>query len=228
MNDKEKDLICSFCSKKFVRESAYLKHKCKYMVRYELFNTVIGHLAYMTFNQWRKISNLPPTDVEKFVNSKYFPSFERFAKFCKHQSIPDKIGYIELMVEKKLPPFMWTDVDVYDFYLENFDKNYTIEKKVDITSETIKNICSKIECDTKDFFDYVEPINLLKMITSRKLSPWVLLLSQKFLDFMKYKADKETKLLFNTFIDTLKWKKLFSQNPEKIVYIKSVIKELKL
>lgn len=222
----ENKLVCDFCEKVFKRETYYLKHKCEKMKRYDLFNSVQGHSAYLLFNQWRKICGYPSVTVDTFASSRYFNAFIKFADFSKSQAIPDKIGYIELMVEKNLLPFNWCDIDVYDFYIENFDKNYSIDKKVDISIQTLREISRVNDCEIDEIFNKITPISILKCITSRKLSPWLLLLSKKFMDFMMYRANKEERLLFNTFINVQEWKKHFLQNPDKVSEIQNINKQL--
>lgn len=222
----ENKLVCDFCGKNFKREVNFLKHKCEKMKRYDLFKKPLGHIAYLTFNQWRKISGYPPVTVETFTNSRYFNAFIEFAKFTTSQSIPDKIGYIELMVKKGLLPFNWSDSDVYDYYIENFDKEYTIDEKVDLSIETIREISIKNECKPSEIFNKVSPIQVLRYITARRLSPWLLLPSKKFMDFMTYKTNKEERLLFSSFIDVSQWKKYFTENPEKVAEIKNINREL--
>jgi hypothetical protein len=220
------NLVCDFCEKHFKREANYVKHKCEKMKRYELFKTPLGHLAYLTFNQWRKISNYPSVTVETFVKSKYYNAFMKFAEFLRTQNIPDKIGYIELMVEKTLLPFNWCDYDVYDYYIQNFDAQYTIDAKVDLSIETLKDISEKYDCTIPEIFDKIKPIQVLKYITSRKLSPWLLLPSKKFMEFMIHGTSKEERLLFSSFVDVTQWKTYFLANPDKVTEIKNINRQL--
>lgn len=222
----EKNLVCDFCGKSFKRETNFLKHKCEKMKRIDLFNKPIGHIAYLIFNQWRKISGYAPVTVDTFASSRYFKACVEFAKFSKSQSIPDKIGYIELMHKKGLLPFNWCDYDVYDYYIDNFDKEYTIDQKVDLSIETIREMSQTFECETGSVFEKATPIQVIRYITSRKLSPWLLLPSKKFMDFMTYKTNREERLLFNSFIDVAVWKKHLTDNPDKVHEIKSINREL--
>jgi phage FluMu protein Com len=222
----EKNLVCDFCGKTFKREANYLKHKCEKMKRYDLFAKPIGHIAYLTFNQWRKISNRPSVTVENFTSSRYFNAFVEFSKFCKSQSIPDKIGYIELMVKKDLLPFNWCDYDVYDYYIENFDKEYPIDSKIDLSIETIRDISLQYECETSEVFEKVSPIQVIRYVTSRKLSPWLLLTSKKFMDFMILKTNREERVLFSQIIDVTVWKQHLINNAEKVHEIKNINREL--
>jgi hypothetical protein len=222
----DKTLVCEFCNKQFKREVNFLKHRCETMKRYEVFSTLIGRVSYLLFNQWRKISGYPSVTVETFVGSRYFNAFQKFAQFSKSQNIPDKIGYIELMVSKGLMPFHWCDLDVYDFYVEHFDKEYTIDEKVNVSIETIREISKNNDCETSDVFEKITPIQALRYITARKLSPWLLLSSRKFMEFMTYRSTKEERLLFSSFVNVAEWKKYFLNNQEKVTEIKNINRQL--
>lgn len=222
----ENKLVCDFCDKQFKREVNYLKHKCEKMKRYDLFKKPTGMIAYLTFNQWRKIQVYPSVNVETFTSSRYFHAFIKFAEFSRHQQIPDKIGYISLMVKKGLLPFYWSDPDVYDFYIETFDKEYTVDNKIDISIETLQELSRDANCKLDNIFNNITPITILKYITARRLSPWLLLPSNKFMDFMRYKTNKEERLLFSAFIDVSQWKNYFIDNPEKVQEIKNINKQL--
>jgi phage FluMu protein Com len=222
----DKNLTCDFCNKVFKREVNFLKHKCEKMKRYDLFKKPVGHLAYLTFNQWRKICGYPSVTVDTFTTSRYFNAFVKFAEFSRTLFLPDKIGYIELMVKKTLMPFDWCDPEVYDYYIANFDKEYTVDDKVDMSIETIKEISQKYQCETSEIFEKVTPMEILRYITARKLSPWLLLPSRKFMEFMTYKTNKEDRLLFNSFIDVSTWKEYFLGNPDKVAEIKDINRQL--
>lgn len=218
----ENSLTCEFCDKIFVREKNYLKHKCEKMRRYDLFNTVDGQLAFLAFNNWRKFKKYPPVPVEVFANSRYFNAFNRFAEYSRQQSIPDKIGYIKLMADKDIPPFYWTDYDVYDVFVKTFDESYPVDKKIEISIETLREISERYECALSDVFNNIPPIDLLKLITSRRISPWLLLPSKKFKTFLLCNTTGEERMLFNTFIDISKWKKDFEKNPDLVTMIKQL------
>lgn len=216
------ELICKFCNKQFKREINYIKHHCEKMKRYDLFKTSIGLVAYIAFNQWRKIQKYPSVNVDVFTNSRYFNAFIKFAKFSRIQQIPDIVGYISLMVDKQLLPFYWSDFDVYDCYIQNFDNEYSVDSKIDISIETLHELSKQLNCQLSDVFNHVTPIQILRGITSRKISPWLLLPSKKFMNFIMYRSNKEERLLFNSFVDVAIWKQHFLENPKKLLEIKNI------
>lgn len=215
------DLYCEFCNKNFVREKNYLKHKCETMKRYELFNTMDGQFAFLAFNTWRKFKNYPPIKVETFATSRYFKSFINFAVYSNKQAIPDRIGFIKLMVEKDLQPFYWCDYDVYDMFLKNFDETYSIDEKIDISLTTLKDWAENHECPINEIYTKIHAIEIIKMITARQLSPCILLPSKKFKHYFMNITDEE-RTLFSSFVDVPKWKHLFHNQPLVLDTIKKI------
>ena len=130
------------------------------------------------------------------------------------------------MLSKTMPPTLWCNYDVYDSYIEHFDKTATIDDKIQISLETISDLCKTYKCNPAEIFEHIKPLQILTMVNSRKLSPWVLLQSVKFKDYLKFKTNQEDRIMFNTFIDMSKWKPQFLENPGKVLEIKGINKEL--
>lgn len=219
-------LVCTFCDKSFVREVNYMKHKCEKMKRIALFSTPVGHLSYIIFNQWRRASKYPSVIVDTFIASKYYNTFYKFAEFSRYMKIPDNMGYIEFMVEKGLSPYFWDDSEVYQTFIKNFDEERTIDEKVNISIETLVELAKKYDCDVSDIFSNVGPIQVMQFINSRKLSPWLLLCSKKFMMMITYYSTKEQQILLNATINVVAWKGYFLKNPEKVTEIKNINREL--
>jgi hypothetical protein len=192
------------------------------MKRYELFDTVDGQFALYAFNKWRLFKKLPPAKIDVFTSSRYFKAFIRFAEYSRTQSIPDNLGFIRMMVEKGLSPFFWCDYDVYDSYVQRFDESYTIDMKVQISIDTLTEISETYQCTMGEVFDNIPLIDILKLITTRRLSPWLLLPSQKFKMLLMNRTSQEEQMLFSKFVDITKWRKEFEKNPDVLSTIKQL------
>lgn len=221
----DKSLVCIFCDKHFKYENNYLKHKCKQMERHAVLGTNEGLLAYLLFNQWRTISNYPPVEVDTFAKSRYFNSMVSFVNFIKTKGVPDRIGYIEWLVSKNLLPHAWTDYDVYDAYLAYFD-GLSVDSKIEASLKTIHELCDKHECKPSDLFNILTPLQFIRLITKRKLSPWLMLLSSQFLEFVMYRVTKSDRVLFKQYLDPKIWSVYFTENPEEVTKIKKITRDL--
>jgi hypothetical protein len=192
------------------------------MKRYDLFNTMDGQFAFIAFNNWRRFKKLPSVKVDVFTTSRYFNSFIRFAEYSRTQAIPDKIGFIRMMSEINLSPFFWCDYDVYDTYVKRFDESYPIDKKIEISIDTLTEIAETYNCPLADVFSNIPMIEVIKLITSRRLSPWLLLPSPKFKIFLMTRTTAEEQMLFSNFVDITKWRKEFEKNPELLLIVKQL------
>jgi hypothetical protein len=164
--------------------------------------------------------NLPPVKTDIFTSSRFFNSFVRFAEYCRRQSIPDRLGFVKMMTEKNLSPFFWCDLDVYDSFVQKFDEAYPIDKKLEISIDTLNEMAETHNCELCDIFSNISMIEVLKLITSRRLSPWLLLPSQKFKSFMLSRTTIEEQMLFDRFVNITKWRKEFEDHPDIVSTVK--------
>ncbi len=225
MNQKS-EYKCKHCKHIFTSEIIFRKHSCKEMKRYNFLKTPRGIASFIVYNEWRKLQFRKTIPKNTFLISKYFDSFHRFIEFSNLKSMSNRRAYMTYMISNTIPPYFWCDNDVYMQYIKYLDTTLVIEDWISETSETIKELSNILGCPTSNIFDFLLPIDVIKLITARRVSPWILLLSKKFLDFLVHKTTREEKILFNKIIDPVKWRKNF----ECIIFNDkaSIINEIKL
>ena len=184
---------CQHCSKTFVRETAYYNHKCKIMEKQEGLKTLTGQCAFSCFKTWFMLKKriLPGDGSKAFIESKYYASFIKFAEFIKNLNLTDTDLYIQIVVEKDLPPVMWTNDLAYRYYLEYIDKKLSPLQQVDLSVNTLMKMADKMECDVPTALQKVGIIGLISLIRERKLSPWLLLKSSKFMQLLRNSSRDE-------------------------------------
>lgn len=217
---------CSYCHKPFIKESAFLKHKCKTMERHEEIKTPIGQAAYSLYCTWMTLykRNSPP--IETFMVSRYYNGFIKFAEYVQQMNLPDVEGFIRLMIEKDLSPFLWTNDKVYVLYLENLDRRTNPIKQAEISISTMIKLADILEIDVSKVFETVSPNDILQLIRERRLSPWLLLFSSSFRYMLAHRCTPEQRNLFEQLIRPMYWKVKFDRNPEYVDYMKSYVKEM--
>lgn len=89
---------CKHCMKTFKRESTFMNHKCKEMIRLETIQTINGQQAYQFYKRWLLKCRKSTQTIEAFLNSTYFNAMLRFVDFCKSHNILDPIAYIDKIV----------------------------------------------------------------------------------------------------------------------------------
>lgn len=162
-------------------------------------------------------------DEISFINSKYFKPFVNFMFFCEEKLIPDKTGYIRYMLQKKVIPSFWCLPEYYESYMLDFDKIYSPLKQVEMSLEYLSTLSRKLDCKFNEILDKLQPVEIIKLIGCKKLSPWLLLFMKSFRDKVTYFFDKEQKILINAVIDISEWKARIDNNPEVVKNIKNIL-----
>ena len=225
---KERRYECRFCHKRFVHESRFLSHKCKQMKRDEIFRSTEGQAAWFYYQTWMKAYRRIVPNSKAFLQSKFFSSFVRFAKFVKKTHIPDVDSFIYLMKERDITPMLWTNDQVYSLYVEHLDYKVPPAKHAEITVNTLLKLADAAECDVGEVFDALLPNEVIQLLRERRLSPWLLIHSGKFREFFANKTSTEERIIMETIIRPSFWKKRFAENPNEVDRMQTYIEELNL
>lgn len=203
---------CRYCKRPFVFESRMQAHKCTRMKREEELKTRTGQRAWAYYREWMHCSNRRVINIESFLESRYYPSFMRFAKYIKDLHISHPNDFIKLMVDKDYMPSMWTSSEIYSIYLEGYDRRVSPQDQVADSINSIDNACEDKGVETKDFFNTITPSELINLLRKKKISPWLLLRSNKFIEMHNKRFSQEQKLIMRTFMHVPVWKKRFKDN----------------
>ncbi len=224
---KEANYRCVHCGHSFVYEDRLLRHKCKQMIRKEEIQSPQGQAAWFFYQSWMRAKKHLVPQMKAFLHSKFYGPFIRFAKFVKDARIPDPEIYIELMVALDMPPTMWTSDQIYVAFLEHMDKKVPVEKHIRITLDTLFNYADDYNIEVWEFFDHVDSNEFIQLMRQRKLSPWLLLHSEKFKQFYG-KLSQEQRVLLETIIRPKYWGEQLKSNPETVQAMKKYVSELNL
>ena len=218
---------CGFCHKQYVREDAYMKHECKQMLRAEEIKTVTGQVAYSYYGKWMKMNRRKTPTIDVFTTSRFYSSFIKFVEYVKRVSIVDVDVFLQLMVERDLSPTLWTNDKVYVLYLEYLDRRIGPIRHATNTINTFFKISDAASCPVSEIFENIHPGEVTQLIRQRRLSPWLLLNSKKFMTaFNGYSPDH--KAVIEDLIRPVFWKLRFSKHPETVSIMRKYIKELEL
>lgn len=219
---------CEFCNSKFTREGNYKKHFCEEKKKSLLLKTKMGRAAFHAYREWNRLRGFKATEEKTFLTSKYFKAFINFVDFSNVKMLPDKTGYMKLMIERQIPPASWTDNEYYEFYMDRFDGIYSPLRQVEISLDFLTKLSQALDCPIEAVIYKLEPLELMRFISAKKLSPWCLLFMKSFQNYIKYHLKGEAKLLMETVISASIWKKKFNNNPVYVQKVKDLLTDLKL
>lgn len=219
---------CDFCNSGFVTEVRFLKHECDAMRRDKDFRSTTGKAAWIHYQNWMKSNRRSVPAPDSFIQSRFFNTFIKFAKFAKKVSIPNVDGYIRLMSKRNISPTLWSHDQVYMMYLEHMEYNEDPMKLAEITIEALYEIADDNAVDIGNVFDVALPSEIIQMIRQRRLSPWILLKSPKFRDFFMKKASGQEQIIMQTIIKHTFWGKRFGENPDTVKSMVKLVTQLNL
>lgn len=229
MND-ETNYQCHHCNKRFKYERFFIRHTCKLMQRQDLFQTPTGQAARGYYEKWMKLQGRRVPEHKSFLRSTYFTSFIKFAEFVKELKLPSVDIFIKMMVQEQYTPTMWRMNEVYVKYIEHLDYNTLPLDQAQITVKTIDRIADAAECKPNEIFDIITASEVAELIRQRKLSPWILLNSKKFFEFL-HKTKKESAPQFSLLASLLRtsyWKTKFNKDLKSVNQMKEIISGLGL
>jgi hypothetical protein len=224
----ERDFVCKYCHRVFQRERAYLEHKCKQMKHQEELQTPNGQAAWQYYQMWFRTMKKMPPRADAFLTSKYFRTFMNIASFFKRVNLPKPEKFIWLMVEKNFPPTMWMLDDAYALYIEFLEYKTAPLEQVQISIDTLFRLAEEEEVDVADIFNKMHPNDLIQLIRSRRVSPWLLLLSKKFRQYYIDRVTPEQRIILETLIRPDSWASRFEKHKDTVINIKQCIQELNL
>jgi len=229
MNERVKPFHeCPHCNKKLTTEARLEKHSCEQKKRFDFLNTLKGKSTFYCYRNWMIAQGRNIKDKDVFMNSKYFNAFVEFGKFCSRVGIPDRKHYIEYMVSRAILPAQWVDPEVYETYISHFDNSKTPLEMASITVDTLYDLSEIFECTLGEVFEHMTSADIMRLVTARKLSPWVLLFSKGFMNHIRADTTAEQRILINTVINHGYWSNKFKEDPDSVQAIKRIVSELKI
>lgn len=215
---------CKYCDQIYKRESLYRKHNCKYKKRYEEdIKTIYGQLSYQLYQEWLIAKyGAYHGDIDTFIKSKYYISFNKFAVFVQKIKLNDVTEYINYMVSLNIPVTLWYNITIYSEYLKLYEKNTPIIKQIKCSIKFLFKLADEYNCDIANIFDYVYFNDIYDLVIQRKLSLVLLFKSKKFHNFVA-SLSIEQQNLFEKIIDFKYYKTLLSNKKINSIVSQCVI-----
>lgn len=221
--------VCKHCHKSFVREMAYIEHRCKQMKRAEEIQTPTGQTAWNYYSLWlRSKKKAPPSSAQTFLTSKFYMTFMNFVVFTKSVHLPEPERFIRWASDRDYQPALWSNDFVYAEYIEYLDRRVDPLDQATISINTVLSQADKLNIDVAELFNVIHANDLIQLIRVRQLSPWFLLLSKSFKEFFTNRTTPEQRVLIESLIRPEYWFSQFDSFPDEIAKIKLYLKELGL
>lgn len=222
---------CEFCSASFVKEANLRKHNCKYKKRFMFVrSTKKGMAAYNYYKKWLTVQGrtIKYVDEHTFIHSTQYNHFMKFIDFAKEQSLPDITEYIKIMTKKKISPQNWCYDGCMDIFFDEYDFNTDPVKHISKSVDTIIRISDALECKPSEIFAELDVKDITLLVKTRKISPWLLLNSRVFKQYLITRATAKDREYIQKFVNPKKWKEIINKNPKIKKTVERIIEEFGL
>lgn len=218
-------LICEHCHKPFSKETALINHKCKQMERYEKIRTPEGQVALLAYQTWLKVQRRSVPDLSTFANSATFTHFIKFGAWCIKARVNVE-QYVRFMVNRGFNPSMWIRDDVITAFLSENDKQHFQDELLDCVN-VLFDLADAFDVDVSELYAVLTIDEIILMLKSGRLSPWIVFISSGFKQKIKAEATEEQMEEFNESFDVNVWQQRLN-NKELVQQVRRYLSHMGL
>lgn len=215
---------CEHCGRSFVREATLLKHLCEQKRRWLDKDKVANRLAYGAWKSYfnRHHPNKKSTEYRDFIKSNYYTAFIKFGIYCSDVGVVNPASYGQWLVKNSVPIDTWGSDRNYSKYLVEYLRSEDPLDAVKRTLDVLLDMAQTGSIRLCDIFRYGNRNKLLHLITSGKISPWVLYQCDTGQEFLGTLDTNQTNLIYE-YIDPPKWNIKFKKSDTAIQDVKTVL-----
>jgi hypothetical protein len=227
-NMKENTVIekfqCRFCDKEFKRETSLEKHMCSKKIRFQEKNEPASRIAFQAWTDFYKTNaaySKQKTYMD-FIKSAYYNAFIKFGKYCVDVKCVNPMFYYKWLIDNKIRIDDWAKDTYYDRYLAEYLR---FEDPYDALTRSITNIVRYAEIENvqpNDYLRYGNHNKICHLISSGKISPWILYNSSSGIHFLENIQEGLQKTILD-YIDPEKWALIFHRNKEVVNNIQDIL-----
>jgi hypothetical protein len=203
-----------------------LAHACEKRRRWLARDEKQYKMAFIVYSKFYEMSfrGSKPRKYEDFMISKHFGDFVRFAKYLLDIQAINPDAFVEFLLKAQVPMKNWFFPFVYEQYIRELNKRETPGNAVE------RNILLMQQWEIEnghpwhEFFKKVSPALATQYIRSGRLSPWVLYTASTSHELLERMSEEQLKLI-EQYVDPRFWKRKFTEQPEDVNFIKTILAE---
>lgn len=215
---------CDFCGQTFIRETSFLNHICKYKHRWldrDRQGNRFGFQAWLQFYQTTTLKHKPRT-YEDFIKSPYYTAFVKFGDYCSDINAINIPVYTTWLLKNKVKVDTWRSDALYTKYLIEYLREEDPYDAIYRSIETTIRLSNEESIEPKDYLRYVNSNKICHVITTGKISPWMLYQSSSGLTFLG-KLDNDQVRVVSDYINPELWAIKFLRAKDVVPIIKELL-----
>ena len=216
---------CNYCGAAFKTVGGAVRHKCQKAKLVEDIGDLSLARAYDTFDFWFKYNGFggkKGKEYQQFLKSPYFKLFVSLDAMSLKVDIGPVKEYVKWLSDNRTPS--------YDWEKESTIEKYRVEsvRSIDAETQTLKSLeAIAVWCDSKghdisSFFSVISPGEAAQWVHVGKLSPWILIASDKTWDLISRMSDEQV-AYFSKMFDIDYWSARAKVAPERAESVKKLV-----
>lgn len=229
LQDNTGNYGCEHCGRTFIRENTLVKHICEQKHRWLDRDRPGNRIGYGAWKNYFTTHHPAKKNLEysDFTKSNYYTAFVKFGQYCVDITAINPAAYAAWLVKNKIPIDAWASDRSYTKYLVDYIRSEDPFDAVKRTVNTLLELCNEESLRLQDVFKYLNPNKLCYLITTGKISPWVLYNSAGGIQFLSGLDTQQTGLVFE-YIDPERWNIKFKREGENTQEVKTLLKNIPL
>jgi len=216
---------CEFCGRKFVRETTVLRHICEYKHRWQEKDKPGNRIAYQLFLQFMKknTASKKVKPYEEFIKSPYYIAFIKFGIYCVDVNCLNPSRFIDWLIKNKIKIDDWCSDVVYTKFLCEYLR---VEDPLDAIArsiETTVGLAEELHIKNNDVLRYGNSNKICYLITTGKISPWMMYHSNSGVDFLNKLTTDQERLIMD-YINPELWAIKFKKNSDQVSQVTEILR----
>jgi hypothetical protein len=206
---------CPYCGSGFKTEQGSKRHRCKRKAIAEDVGTASLRRSYALFDFWFMYGGFSkkPKSMLEFQRSPYFDVFVNLDRKATSIYLGSSLEYLRWLTDKRVPAKDWLKDSTIERYRDDIAKAEDAVKAVIRSLEVAARHCDSKGIPLSEFFGTITPGELSSALEVGKISPW-LLVSTERLDDVLGRMDEPNMERLSMVFDADYWMKRVEINPE--------------
>lgn len=200
---------CPYCNKSYSRESWFRKHLCEKRKRFEQIHNMDFVRGLRIYTHWRirngYVRRGKKVTEQDFINSQFYKSFMNLVKFTSDNWVITSLRYLDFLIDFRIAEVNWTNEETLKTYREYTRRTEDPIIQAKATYETIQAWCESNGVDRREFFAKIPPGAALQMITTNRISPWVLFGYDRSVNDLLSRVSDDWVCSINEFLNNSYW-----------------------
>lgn len=220
----EKNHVCQFCGKGFVRERTLATHLCEPKRRHQQKSEPGVRRGYIAFNIFYKNSTGKTKTYKEFSESPYYKAFVKFGWWTLSINAIGFEEFVEWLLKSTVSLDHWCKDKYYDAFLKHYLKIENTAEALDRSITSMTEWAESKNCPFEHYFVYGNNNVICNDIVRGKISPWTIYCSSSGVDWLGKIDEKQLEMIYD-YIEPEYWGRKMRRQLEDTDWCKNILSE---